>query len=304
MEKNILKKSIVYFVSLSLIFIFYSCQLNLQTYSISPNPNTITIATFNTEWLGDGSDDTKPRSASDYEKMARIISITEADIISLQEIENEAAMKKLCTYLKDYSYYVCETGGKQNPAYLFNNNLEVRFVGDYSPVDVEVGRTRPGYVVFVRKGNFDFALMNVHLKSTSRYDNTEELKQKSYLLRAQQSRVLSKWADSILTQTKEKDIVITGDFNDNPNRKTNPTLMALAENTNLFFTTSELQSCKNARWDCIDHIVVSNSAKSRIIPNSLHQINFYDILKQKQAESISDHCPVVISFEISKPDND
>jgi endonuclease/exonuclease/phosphatase family metal-dependent hydrolase len=147
-------------------------------------------------------------------------------------------------------------------------------------------------------------MMNVHLKSTSQYDNTPELKEKSYLLRAQQSRLLDKWVDSILTKTKEKDIIITGDFNDNPQRKNHPTLMALAEDTNLTFTTADMQSCKNPKWDCIDHIVVSNSSKSRIIPNSLHQINIYQILKQKEAESISDHCPVVISFDIQKPDND
>jgi endonuclease/exonuclease/phosphatase family metal-dependent hydrolase len=281
-----------------------SCQLNLNKYTIVPNPNTITIATFNAEWLGDGSDDTKPRTAVDYEKLARIISITDADIIALQEVENEKALEKLCTYLEGYSYYVSETGGKQNPAYLFNNNLEVRYVGDYSPVNVEVGRTRPGFLVFVRKGNFDFALMNVHLKSTSSYDNTEELKKKSYLLRAQQAKALKNWVDSVLTKTKEKDIILTGDFNDNPNRKTNPTLMSLSEDKNIFFTTADLQSCKNVKWDCIDHIVTTLSAKNRIIPNSLHQINFYQILKQKEAESISDHCPVVISFDIKATDND
>lgn len=287
-----------------LMLIISSCQLNLQKYTIVPNPNTITIATFNAEWLGDGNDDTKPRSAKDYEKLARVISITNADIIALQEVENENALKMLSNYLENYSFYVSESGGKQNPAYLFNNNLEVRFIGDYSPIDVEPGRTRPGYLVFVRKGNYDFALMNVHFKSTSRYDNTPELKEKSFLLRAKQAKALSNWVDSILTKTIEKDIVITGDFNDNPNRKTNPTLMSLAENTNLIFTTAELHSCKNDKWDCIDHLVVSKSASNRVIPNSLHQINFYQILKQKEAESISDHCPVVISFDIKSPDND
>jgi endonuclease/exonuclease/phosphatase family metal-dependent hydrolase len=256
------------------------------------------------EWLGDGVDDQKPRTAKDIEKLVKIISMTDADIISLQEVENEAALRKLCNNLEGYSYYISETGGKQNPAYLFNNNLEVRYVGDYSPVSVEVGRTRPGFVVFIRKGNFDFALMNVHLKSTSSYDNTPELKEKSYLLRAQQAKAMNKWVDSILTNTKEKDIILTGDFNDNPNRKSHPTLIPLAENKNLFFTSAELQSCKNTKWDCIDHIVVSSSTKSRIILNSLHQINFYTILKPKEAESISDHCPVVISFDVQAVDND
>lgn len=281
-----------------------SCQLNLNKYTIIPNPNTITVATFNVEWLGDGIDDQKPRTEEDYEKIARILSLTDADIISLQEVENEAAIQKICKYLEGYSYFIAESGTKQNPAYLFNDSLEVRLIGEYAPINVEPGRTRPGFFAYVRKKNFDFAMMNVHLKSTSSYDNTPELKQKSYLLRAQQAKAIKIWTDSILTKTKEKDILITGDFNDNPHRKTNPTLMSLTEDKELYFTTADLKSCKNNKWDGIDQIVTSISAKKRIVPNSLHQIDFYQILKKKEAESISDHCPVVISFDIKSPDND
>lgn len=279
----------------------FSCQST--KYGVEFSPETISICTFNVEWLGDGIQDNKDRATWDYKNIAKVLSITNADIIAMQEIENEKAILKVLEYLDGYKYYVAEGYGKQNLAILYNSNIDLKVLDIYKPLIVEENRTRPGLLVYAKKGNFDFFLMNVHLKSTSSYDNTEELRQKSYELRQQQAMVMNQFLDSILTHQKDRDIIFVGDMNDNPNRK-NSNIKFFADDPKVVFLTSNLRSCKNPYWDNIDHIAITSNTAQRLIKSSIRQINLYELFKQTNAQQISDHCPVVISFDIIMPDND
>ncbi len=278
-----------------------SCQST--KYGVEFSPETFSICTFNTEWLGDGIQDNKERATWDYKNIAKVISITNADIIALQEVENNRAIEKVLDYLDGYKYYVAEGYGKQNVAIIYNKNIDLQVVDIYKPLIVEEGKTRPGLLIYAKKGNFDFFLMNVHLKSTSGYDNTEELRQKSYELRQQQAMVLNQFLDSMLSSQNDKDIFFVGDMNDNPNRK-NSNIKFFADDPKVLFLTSYLRSCKNPVWDNIDHIVITPNIEPRLIKSSIRQVNLYELFKQTQAQQISDHCPVVVSFDITLPDND
>lgn len=285
----------------ALSFLLVSCQST--KYGVEFSPETLTICTFNTEWLGDGIQDNKPRASWDYKNIAKVLSLANADIVALQEVENEQAIRKVLEYLDGYKYFVAEGYGKQNLAILYNSSIELKVVDIYKPLMVEENRTRPGLLVYARKGNFDFYLMNVHLKSTSSFDNTEELRRKSYELRQRQAMVLNQFLDSMLTYQNDKDIFFVGDMNDNPNRQ-NSNIKFFADDPKVLFLTSFLRSCKNPNWDNIDHIAITPNIQSRFIKSSIRQINLFELFKQSQAEQISDHCPVVISFDTTLPDND
>lgn len=278
-----------------------SCQST--KFGVEFSPEVLSICTFNTEWLGDGIQDNKERATWDYKNIAKVISITNADIIALQEVENEKAIRKVLDYLDGYKFFVAEGYGKQNLAILYNQNIELKVVDIFKPLIVEENRTRPGLLVYAKKGNFDFYLMNVHLKSTSSYDNTEELRQKSYELRQQQAMVLNQFLDSMLTNQNDRDIFFVGDMNDNPNRK-NSNIKFFADDPKVLFLTSYLRSCKNPNWDNIDHIAITPNIEPRLIKSSIRQVNLYELFKQTQAQQVSDHCPVVISFDVTLTDND
>lgn len=290
-------KLLILLASIGLI----SCQST--KFGVEFAPDIITISTFNVEWLGDGIQDTKERASWDYKNLAKVISIINADIVALQEVENEKAIQKVLDYLDGYNYFVAEGYGKQNLAILYNNNIELKIVDIYKPLIVEENRTRPGLLIYAKKGNFDFYLMNVHLKSTSSFDDTEELRQKSYELRQKQAMVLNQFLDSILTSQSDRDIFFVGDMNDNPNRK-NSNIKFFADDPKVLFLTSYLRSCKNPNWDNIDHIAITPNIEPRLIKTSIRQVNTYELFKPSQAEKISDHCPVVISFDVTLPDND
>ena len=290
------------FVIFSILLFFSGCNKSKE-FSNSTDPDYITIATFNCEWLGDGIDDNKPRTAEDYENLAKVIADTKADIIALQEVENNRALNIIIKYLPNYKYICGKNGGEQNLALLYNNNLNLSNIEEYMPLNVEENTTRPGLMAYCKKGNLDFWIMNVHLKSTSGYDSTDYLKQRSYELRSYQANILSFWVDSVLSHN-EKDLIILGDFNDNPKKKNNQTLQVLANNTNIDFQTADFKSCKNAFWNSIDHIITSKNIEKRILAGSLMMMNTYNFYGKQSADKISDHCPVVITFEVKSPDDD
>jgi endonuclease/exonuclease/phosphatase family metal-dependent hydrolase len=282
-----------------LLISFNSCS------KVAPNKTqSVVVGTFNVEWLGDGIDDRNKRSERDYERLAEVIENTEADVLGLEEVENEDALKKVMKYLPDYGYFIGSTGYIQNPAVVFKKDVEVKFIENYEPLAVVKNRTRAGLVVSVKKGNFDWIMMVVHLKSTSRYDSTQEMRFASYDMRKSQAIVLKKWADSISINSREKDILIVGDFNDNPKRPKSQNMLPLIEGNEFKFLTEDYKSCANPKWDMIDHIVVNKSAISRYFVNSSFVYDIYNSYTKSEIERISDHCPVVVAFDIVTTDND
>lgn len=264
----------------------------------------LTVGTFNVEWLGDGHNDREKRDEEDYRAIADVIRDTGADVLGLEEIENIEAINRVLKYLPDYKAFIGSGGRAQNVGLLYNSSVDVRIEGEYSPIAIEAGRNRPGLVAHCRKGNFDWIMMVVHLKSTSRYDSTEQLRKASYLTRSQQAEKIVFWADSIRKSGAEQDVIIVGDFNDFPLRKTNPTLLPILADASLEFLTVNMSSCKYENMKSIDQILVSSSAKSRFYTGSERMVNFQAALPKKQASKISDHCPVTCQFDILKPDND
>lgn len=291
-------KRILFIIFLTTTLISCSSKLTKN------NDDFVIIGSFNIEWLGDGINDQKVRNESDYKRIAEVIENTDADVLGLEEVENKAALQKVMKYLPEYNFILGNTGTQQNTAIVYKKNVEVKFIQNYDKLVVKENRTRAGLVASVKKGNFDWIMMVVHLKSTSRYDSTEALRIESYELRKKQAEILKNWADSIVTNTKEQDIIIVGDFNDNPKRHKTQNMLPLVEDNNMTFLTQDLISCKNPRWDMIDHIVVNNSAKKRFQLNSLFIYNIYNAYSKYDVENISDHCPIVCSFEIISPDND
>lgn len=280
--------------------LLFSCS----TSSTIPPENVVTIATFNMEWLGDGStDDIKPRSEKELKNIARVIEMCNADIIGVEEVKNVNALNRVLKYLPGYSIQLGSRGRMQNVGVIYRNTISVNSPMEYLPVAVRGERNRPGYVVQCKKGNFDWTMMVLHLKSTSRADSTQELREESFRNRAEQAVVVSKWADSVIN-SGEKDVIIIGDLNDYPKRDKNPTLSSMVNNKQLVFLTENLASCSRSGWMSIDHIVASSSSANRALKESIHHIALQAAFGKEDADGISDHCPVIGQFDVTAPDND
>jgi endonuclease/exonuclease/phosphatase family metal-dependent hydrolase len=270
-----------------------------------PNSNvSVTVGTFNVEWLGDGKDDKKPRTDADYLRIADIIIKTDADVMALQEVENEQALQKILRYTNGYSGFVALTEAPQNVAIIYRPTVQVSKVGVLESLVLIPGRLRPGLEVQCSKGSFDWRMVIVHLKASSRADSTAQMRVQARELRSKQVEILAAYADSLLANGKEQDILLVGDFNDYPGRQKDPTLNALSDNPNFTIPTAQLKNCSNPKWTTIDHVMVTTSAAKRLIPNSPRTEPFAEYLSAEEAKSVSDHCPVLVSFSTDAPDND
>lgn len=277
----------------------FGCKANANVES------NLTLATFNIAWLGDGKEpETIKRNQEDLARIADIINETSADVIALQEIENQDAINQILLLLPEYKAIIGNKGRSQNVGFLYKSTINIQDNGEYTPIAIDPNRNRPGYVLNVKKGNFDFLIMSVHFKSTSRYDSTDELRAESRKTRYKQSRMAINWMDSLLQAGKEQDMFIIGDFNDFPKRVKEPTLLPLSESISGSFLTAELKSCKFQNLFAIDHIFASNSAKKRFVANSERVIDLHSMYPKDIAEKISDHCPIIMQFDISQTDND
>ncbi len=254
----------------------------------------VIIGTFNIAWLGDDIDDKIDRDESDYRAIASVIKSSGADIMSVQEIENDAAILKLMKYLPEYDFKLGESGYIQNVGFIFKSDIECREIGNYEPLAVIKNKTRPGFVCEFEKDGLDLLIMSVHFKSTSRYDSTLEMKKRSWEIRDMQSKSLIKWADSV--DNYNDNVIIAGDFNDNPTKKKH-NLHVISEFEDFEFLTENLRSCKYPQWTTIDHIIVSDDLLSYIDTNTVHSYNIFKAFSQQEIKMISDHCPVLVTIK-------
>jgi endonuclease/exonuclease/phosphatase family metal-dependent hydrolase len=286
------------------IFILWGCGKKAEEKISEEQSQEITVGTFNIEWLGDGINDRIDRSEQDYKNIAEVIKQSGVDLLGVEEVENMNAMAKVIRYLPDYSFFLSRDDAPQKVGILFKKNIQIRYLYDYSPLEVEQRRTRPGFVAVAQKGNLDFIVMVVHFKATSRFDETPEKLEQSRILRSRQSEITVAWIDSILKAKNEQDVVVLGDFNDSPLRKKYNTMGAFLSYPDVLFLTDNLKSCKYPKAYGIDHIVVTRSLLNRYVQNSTKVFDTFSMFKREDAERISDHCLVFVRFDITKPDND
>jgi endonuclease/exonuclease/phosphatase family metal-dependent hydrolase len=270
---------------------------------VDESPDYLTIATFNIAWLGDGQKDMFSRSSDDIYNIATVIRDCGAEIIALQEIENERALERIMSFLPDWDFVILKNGSKQNLAFIFREYIKITNAELNKNMRVDKTRSRPPFMANVKAGNFDFILTTLHFKATSRYDDTEEKVKRSYKIRKAQAEMLNDWTEDFLDSSKERDLIILGDFNDNPNNKRG-LLNSLVENKEIDFVTSEVPSCRNKNWKSIDHILLSKSAQKRMLKNSQRVYDFNFTFNKKDSKRISDHCPVLATFSLKSLDND
>ncbi|OYT14945.1 MAG: hypothetical protein B7C24_15635 [Bacteroidetes bacterium 4572_77] len=229
-------------IYLFLLFIIFSTACSNET-----SDDILMLGTFNIEWLGDGKNDYIDRKDSDYKNIANVIKDTDADILVLQEIENQAAIDRVLEYLPNHDAYISDNGASQNLGVVYRKSVNISNLKLYYPLKVDEKKTRPALIFECKTGDFQAKIMVVHFKSTSRYDSTTQLKELSYELRRKQSAKAAYWADSI-RNTSGGNVIIAGDFNDNPKRSTT-TLKNLIDLDGYYFLTSDLKSDKNSFWD-------------------------------------------------------
>ena len=192
----------------------FVCILIALPITLLSATEPIKIATWNIENLravpGQGPN---PRYGRDYLRLRDFASLLNADILALQEVENEEALTRLFDP-KLYQFFVSnrERGNKQRTAFVVRRTLTVKRFPDLRELNTTSG-LRHGVDIEVTTGQHSIRFLVVHLKSfcfddplpipDAKGDDCEKL--------ASQVPVLEKWIDErVVMQTP---FIVLGDFN-------------------------------------------------------------------------------------------
>ncbi len=255
---------------------------------------TYRLGTFNLAWFQAEPGGRFSRTQEEIKKLAEYIESLNVDVLALQEVKDEKAIKKLLDFFPSgkYGYSISSHKTTQRPAVLFNRSrTKVKKRTEIREIRVGRPRLRTGVVFDVAMGNFNFTLIVVHLKCCAAAPT-----------RKKQLEALNSWLkEEFKRPGSEKDVVIVGDFNHQLRKSF---MEVLSKGIGLYLTTNELTQAvcepQEKRYtEPIDHIVVSMDAKFEYQENSIFMENIYESDKYPKEirDKFSDHCPLIAAFE-------
>ena len=257
----------------------------------------IKITTWNIEHLRD-TDNEGPnkRKQADYDRLAEYVKQLDADIIALQEVEGEAAARRVFDPA-EYNFFFSSRNDVMLTGFAVRKNLNVIQNPDYSNLNVN-GGLRHGTDITVLINGESIRMLSVHLNAGCWADPLTSNKDACRKLNAQLTK-LEEWIDA--RATEEIPFIVLGDFNrrmDIPNDAFWPEIDdGQPPNADLSrVTEGQLSDCWAGEFPLyIDHIVLDRIASKWVIDGSFSQLTYTEgeSLKKK----LSDHCPVSVIID-------
>jgi len=163
----------------------------------------ITVASFNIQIFGQ----TKISKPEVMDIISKIIK--KYDVVAIQEVRSKEqnVIPTLLSYVNDantnYDYIISQrlgrTGSKEQYAFVYNaKTVDLISESSYVVADPNDVFEREPFVAFFRSGNFDFKLVNNHIKPE---DVSAELSQLAAVI------------NEIYNSSSEKDVIVLGDMN-------------------------------------------------------------------------------------------
>lgn len=275
----------------------------------------IVVGSFNIQWLGDGVNDHmlrgKPkRGAADFERLRGVVAGLGADIIVLQEVENEAALRRI---LPGGGWQVFISGRKTNPewaqrvAIIARPGLQVRRLPDVKSLGLpnEHGepRLRYGVDVEISHGGRKFRLLGIHLKTGCFTAKPEKWACEQLW---KQLPPLKEWIEARAAESTP--FVIAGDWNRELYTPGGEFWAELDDGAPAKLRLTALgrkapRNCWNAEKQRVDHIVLGDSAPALAWARErAGDFAEHPFPHSPELETVlSDHCPVTARLRFAAP---
>jgi endonuclease/exonuclease/phosphatase family metal-dependent hydrolase len=268
----------------------------------------ITVATFNVENLYDAWDDpyandegTPVKSRADLEKLAKVIRDIDADVLSVDEVENRGILEEFNRiFLKDMGYTVVlfEGNDVRGIDVALLTRLPVGAVTSYRHLRFMTDNGEPQsfqrdllQVRLEPPGAAPMDVFLVHLKSKEGADDT------GLPVRMAEAKSARKILDEVLARDANARFVVCGDFNDLPDSEplkvffgSGPT--ALRSFHEELPAEQQVTYNKEPYRSMIDFILCSPAMAKCYVPKSFH------IIAGTEETIGTDHNPVVVKFKI------
>lgn len=284
---------------------FLSCLLLTMILTLPASADVVKIATWNIENLraavGVGEN---PRYAANYSRLREYAILLNADVIALQEIENETALVKIFDP-KLYQFFVStrSVSGNllQRTAFAVKRTVSVKRHRDLEGLNTS-GNLRHGIDIEIKISEQPIRLLAVHLKSGC-FDGHLSLvdKKNSHCGKLKlQIPILEQWIDE---RAKEgTPFFVIGDFNRRFDKAGDEFWPEIddGEPTGLDLTRAT-EGVRSECWDSeypyyIDHIIYDLHVAEWTVPESFEQLLYAESKSMKAL--LSDHCPIAITLDI------
>ena len=264
------------------------------------------VATWNIEWLGDGVNDMKPRTATNIQKLQSYVDKLDADIVALQEIENEAAAYSIFNKNK-WEVYMSNRNAKQRTGFAVRRDMPTEKIekSDYTDLYTSQGMRYGIDIELLYPNGKIIRLLAIHLKSGCfdepdlSEDSNQGRKGDSCMKLGQQIEPLREWVDARLEENLP--FAIMGDWNRRLNKDNdafwNELTDGLEKKLHRAGGTDRKSTCWNSQYpNPIDHIILGGGLEE--VPKSFIETT-YNKADEKHEDVLSDHCP--ISLEVKLP---
>lgn len=297
--------------------------------NVSPLTNTLTIASWNLQWLSSDpiviKNPPPKRSRADYQQLANIAIQLNADILAFQEVADHQAIAKVLTN-DEYVFEFSRRQRESQPDDKHYTKPWPQFVGfairkgisyvrnaDLQQLDLRENKSlRYGVdITLLHHEKPALRLLAVHLKSGC-YSQKQSTKKRACRQLNRQFEILEQWVDRRATETLP--FMILGDFNRRLTLHGDRMWRQLDDGSpsglTLYAATEGQQSqCRvkihNKRKkheqirhypNFIDHIVLDGRAKLKMVNNSFRELTTdVEVVK---AFNLSDHCPIALSLNL------
>ena len=286
-----------------------SLMLVLLTSSV--HAVELRIAAWNLEFLKDSDlEGCIPREEADYAAIARQVKTLDADIVAFQEVENEAAARRVFSSAQwhvevstrpvPHSNRTCRERpeallGHIATGFAIRRGIDYRREGDFSALGGGSPFDRWGTDVAVTAGERELRLLSIHLRSGCWGVGEDETASRASICRVllEQLRLLKSWSDA--RRAEEADFIVLGDFNRRLAIPGDPgwaTLSPLDAPLRLV-TTSRISRCDPRFVEFIDHLVLGGRAVAALVPDSFREV--------PRKGPHPDHCAIAADLDLGAP---
>ena len=266
------------------------------------------IAAWNLEHLKDTNlEGCVPRVEADYAAITRQVEALDADIVAFQEVENEAAARRVfppsewqievSTRPVPASNRTCRERpeallGHLATGFAIRRGIPYRREADLSALGVGSRFDRWGTEVSLLEGGRELRLLSIHLKSGCWGAGEDRDVSRATTCRTlhEQLRVLKVWSDE--QRGAGVDFVILGDFNRRlaiPGDAGWTTLSPAGAPLGLV-TTGRISRCDFRFVEYIDHLVLGGRAVEALVPDSFREV--------PREGPHPDHCAIAADFDL------
>ena len=274
------------------------CFLLTMVLALPGWADSIKIATWNIEHLRDSlGEGRNPRAEADYLRLAKYATLLAADVLAVQEVENEAALAKVFDPAQ-YRFFVSQRSHSQRTAFVVRRSIATTRHPDLDALNI-TGGLRHGVDIEIAVNGQFIRLLAVHLKSFCFEGSLFSSNDKDCRKLARQVPILEQWIDD--RAGGGVPFVVLGDFNRRFDSAGDEFWSAIddgdPEQLDLLRANEGARSrCWGSRYPrYIDHIVYDRLVADWVIPGSFEQL----VYSESDKEGVSsDHCPIAVTLDV------